>query len=183
MNKLFPCGALFISTSIPAPAKDTTVHTFKKIHLTDKFWAEGATFGDFNHDGKMDVVYGPYWFEGPDFKKRHEYYPATKTFKRKDASGKEEVIEGYEGALGTNNAYSDNFFAFAYDINGDGWTDILILGFPGEVSTWYENPKGREGHWARHVAIDVTDNESPTFTDITGDGKPEIVCASRGSYG
>jgi len=38
------------------------------------FWAEGAAFGDFNKDGKMDVVYGPYWWEGPDFKVRHTIY-------------------------------------------------------------------------------------------------------------
>src|SRR5438876_1195411 len=55
--------------------------------------------------------------------------------------------------------------------------------FWGEDSSWYENPKGKEGHWVRHTALDVTDNESPTFTDITGDGKPEIVCSSKGSYG
>jgi hypothetical protein len=29
----------------------------------------------------------------------------------------------------------------------------------------------------------VTDNESPRWVDITGDGKPEIVCSSKGSYG
>ena len=29
----------------------------------------------------------------------------------------------------------------------------------------------------------MTDNESPTFTDITGDGRPEIVCSSKGAYG
>jgi hypothetical protein len=57
------------------------------------------------------------------------------------------------------------------------------MGFPGEDSSWYENPKGKEGHWVRHKALDVTDNESPTFTDITGDGKPENVCSSKGSYG
>ena len=34
-------------------------HTLKKTQLSDKFWAEGATFGDFNHDGKMDIVAGP----------------------------------------------------------------------------------------------------------------------------
>jgi len=158
-------------------------HTFKKIQLSDKFWCEGATFGDFNHDGQMDVVAGPYWYEGPDFQKRHEYYPATKTFKRKNAEGKEETIEGFEGALGSNNTYSDNFFAFTYDFNKDGWDDILIIGFPGEISAWYENPKGGDGPWQKHVILDVTDNESPTFTDITGDGKPEIVCCSKGFYG
>ena len=50
-------------------------------------------------------------------------------------------------------------------------------------TSWYENPKGKEGHWKRHIALDVTDNESPTFGDLTGDGKPEIICSSKGAYG
>ena len=29
----------------------------------------------------------------------------------------------------------------------------------------------------------MTDNESPTFIDLTGDGKPELVCSSKGIYG
>ena len=70
-----------------------------------------------------------------------------------------------------------------YDFNKDGWDDILIIGFPGEQSGWYENPQKGESHWKKHVVLDVTDNESPTFTDLTGDGKPEIVCSSKGSYG
>ena len=51
-------------------AKDL-VHSFKKIQATDQFWAEGADIGDFNHDGIMDVESGCFWYEGPDFKKRH----------------------------------------------------------------------------------------------------------------
>jgi hypothetical protein len=131
----------------------------------------------------MDVVCGPYWYEGRDFKKRHEFYPANATFKRKKKDGTEETLPGYEGGLGTNNAYSDNFLTFTYDFNQDGWTDILVYGFPGKDASWYENPKGREGHWQRHYIFDVLDNESPGFTDVTGDGKPEIICCSRGYIG
>ncbi len=183
ITKLPLALVLAVSTTAAVSAKDYVLHSFKKTQLTDKFWSEGANYGDFNHDGKMDVVSGPYWYEGPDFLKRHEYAPATKTFKRKKTDGSEEVVPGFEGALGLNNAYSDNFLAYTYDFNNDGWTDILILGFPGEISAWYENPQGREGHWQKRITLDVTDNESPTFTDITGDGKPEIVCSSKGSYG
>ena len=107
-------------------AKDAT-HTFKKLQLTDQFWAEGATFGDFNHDGKIDVVSGPFWYEGPDFKKRHEFAPANATFKRKKPDGTEETIPGFEGGLSTNNAYSECFLMFTYDFNGDGWTDIVVV--------------------------------------------------------
>lgn len=174
--------ALFAAT-LGLTAKDVKVHSFKKLQLTDQFWSEGANIGDFNHDGKMDVVSGPYWYEGPDFTRKHEYYPATESFKKKNADGTETTIPGFEGGLGVNNTYSKNFIAFSYDFNRDGWADILILGFPGDQSWWFENPKGKEGHWPRHVAIDVTDNESPTFTDVTGDKKPEIVCSSGGYMG
>src|SRR5437870_6435436 len=178
MNKFPLFLAALLSSGVAGFAKDYLLHTFKKTQLSDKFWCEGASFGDFNHDGKNDLVSGPYWYEGPDFKKRHEYYPATKNFKLKKEDGSEVTIEGFEGALGQNNNYSDNFFAFTYDFNKDGWTDILIIGFPGQDASWYENPgkKGmdRDTRWVRHKAFDVVDNESPTFADLTGDGKPEI---------
>src|SRR5881628_3581006 len=133
----------FLLAASASAAEDYTLHTFKKIQLSDEFWSEGANFGDFNHDGKMDIVSGPYWWEGPDFTKRHEYYPAAKTFMRTDKDGGKKETPGFEGALGKNNTYSDNFFAFTYDFNKDGWADILIYGFPGKDASWYENPKGK----------------------------------------
>ena len=156
---------------------------FHRQQLSNQFWAEGANAGDFNRDGKPDIVSGPFWWEGPDYSRRHVYGAANETFTVKRADGTEETIPGFEGALGKNNTYSKNFVAYGHDINRDGWDDILILGFPGEKSSWYENPKGAAVLWTEHVAIDVTDNESPSFVDITGDGQPEIVCASKGTYG
>src|SRR6185503_3861328 len=108
MTKHFLAIAGIVSASLAAAtAADYTVHSFKRLFLSEHFWSEGATFGDFNKDGKMDVVSGPYWWEGPDFKTRHEFYPALPFDPLR---------------------YSDNFFAFSYDFNGDGWTDIFILG-------------------------------------------------------
>ncbi len=178
-----PCWVIASLVAGALQASQPTLISFQKQQLSDQFWAEGAHAGDFNQDGVLDIVSGPYWWAGPDYRQRHQYAPATESFQLKKADGTEETIPGFEGALGKNNAYSKNFVAFAHDVNRDGWDDILILGFPGEKSSWYENPKGRADLWQEHVALEVTDNESPTFIDLTGDGQPEIVCASRGSYG
>ncbi len=160
-------------------AQDYSIHSFKKTQLTSEFWSEGATAGDFNKDGKRDIAAGPFWYAGPDFKNRTEFMPLpAKAFDRKASDGSVAKINGYDP-----HGYSKNFFAYSYDFNKDGWDDILILGFPGEESSWFENPKGGQGHWQKHVALLVTDNESPTFLDITGDGKPEIVCNSGGYFG
>ena len=159
------------------------LHTFKRFQLNDQFWSEGANFGDLNNDKVNDLISGPWWWEGPDFVKRHEYYPATATFKFRVGPQTAVSIPGFEGGLGVKNTYSDNFFAWAVDFNKDGWNDILIIGFPGQDTSWFENPKGAEGHWTRHKIFDQTNNESPTFSDITGDGKPELVCITQGRYG
>ncbi|HSU56027.1 MAG TPA: FG-GAP-like repeat-containing protein [Candidatus Dormibacteraeota bacterium] len=183
MIKTVAAAALLAILPLAGAKDKQLLHTFKKVQLTDKFWAEGATFGDYNKDGKMDIASGPFWYEGPDFKKAHEFYPANATFKKKKADGTEETIPGFEGGLGVNNSYSDNFFAFTYDFNQDGWPDILVYGFPGKDASWYENPKGRDGHWQKHFIFDVVDDESPDFMDVNGDGKPDILCCSGGCIG
>jgi FG-GAP-like repeat len=165
------------------PVGAQELHTFTRVQLHDQFWSEGATFGDLNNDGAGDIIAGPWWWEGPSFSTKHEYYPATTTFALKLGPMTTATVPGFEGGLGRENKYSNNFFAWVYDFNADGWKDILVIGFPGTDTSWFENPKGRTGHWTRHKIFEQTDNESPTFTDLTGDGRPELVCITRGQYG
>jgi hypothetical protein len=171
------CGTVHLSAASAADLR------FRRIQVTDKFWSEGAHAADFNRDGKKDVVSGPFWYAGPTFQQRYEYRPATNTFRLKRADAGEQVIEGFEGGLGQNNAYSDNFFTYTWDFNRDGWPDIFIIGLPGDPCYWYENPRGTSGHWTKHLAFDVVDNESPTFVDLTGDRQPELVCNAYGRFG
>jgi hypothetical protein len=173
-------AAAALAQSTPPPALDGS---WKKQQLTDNFWAEGATVIDVNKDGKMDVIYGPYWFEGPDFTKKHLIYPDTLRTKAKLSDGTDKEIEGFHGAKSVTNGYSDNFLNAAYDINGDGWVDYIVMGFPGKETLWYENPQGKDEPWKKHVALDVTDSESPMFADINGDGRPDLLCMSGGHLG
>ncbi len=175
---VFALGAIAATLS-----RAEELHAFKRIQLSDQFWCEGASFGDLNNDGINDVISGPWWWEGPDFKKRHEIYAPTATFQLKLGPMTSVTVPGFEGGLGSQNAYSDNFFVWVYDFNHDGWNDILVVGFPGQSTGWFENPKGKDGHWVRHEIFAQTDNESPTFADLTGDGKPELICITRGQYG
>ncbi len=137
--------------------------TWKRQQLHGDFYSEGAGIGDINGDGKPDVVAGPFWWEGPAFEKKHAYY---------------------EPKIFSINGYSDNFFAYVQDFNVDQRNDILILGFPGKEARLYLNPGTHDDKpWPMHIVADVVDNESPVFTDITGDGKPEIVCSTGGKFG
>ena len=145
-------------------ADDRLLHTFERHRLTDVYFSEGANAGDVNHDAVPDVVYGPYWFAGPDYSVRHEIYPPVPQ---------------------DTNRYADNFFNWVYDFNGDGWSDVLVVGFPGTPAYVYENPQaeGLGRHWPKHQVFDWVSNESPQFVDLTGDDRPELVCTRDGYFG
>ena len=130
--------------------------------LSAEFFSEGATTGDFNRDGHTDIASGPFWYEGPTWETSHPFYP-------------QDAFDPH--------GYSNNFFGFTEDFNGDGWDDILIYGFPGKDASWYENPRGAERFWPRHQVLDQVDNESPTFVDINGDGRRDVVCSVGGYFG
>ena len=79
----------------------------KRTVLSRGFVTEGASIGDVNGDGKQDLVAGPHWYPGPDFKEPHRYYP-----------GKEVNPKGY--------AHS-SFLSWVMDVSGDGKNDILQI--------------------------------------------------------
>ena len=59
----------------PIPHRSSNV-AFTKRTLTDKYYCDGVNTGDFNRDGKPDIVAGPFWYEGPSFTNAHEFYAA-----------------------------------------------------------------------------------------------------------
>ena len=137
-----------------APKESTE---FKKTRLTADFLSEGVAVGDINKDGKKDIVAGYFWFEAPNWV-RHEIF-SSKIFDPKKE-------------------YSNSFLNVCMDVNLDGWTDLVLIDFPGTPGFWLENPKNQPGHWKRHVIGDSVGiaNESPNFVDVDGDGRLDIIC-------
>ncbi|HET6881529.1 MAG TPA: VCBS repeat-containing protein [Pirellulales bacterium] len=162
-SSLLWVAAVFL-TFEPASGQEYQLESFTRQRLTDTYFSEGANAGDLNGDDYADVVYGPYWFAGPDFTPRHEIYPAKPQ---------------------PRDAYADNFFNWIYDFNGDGRNDVLVVGFPGTPAYVYENPgpDGWTDHWKKHQVFDSVANESPQWVNLVGDDRPELVCSFDGFYG
>ncbi|MDZ4821664.1 MAG: FG-GAP-like repeat-containing protein [Planctomycetota bacterium] len=138
------------------PPPTTNVHWNRKI-LDTKFRSEGVAAGDFNRDGKMDIAAGNVWFEAPNWEMR--------------------LFRDKAEEFNPHN-YSNSFVNVVEDRNGDGWDDLIVVDFPGIQTWWFENPQNKPGPWKKHVVVDVTNNESPQYLDVDGDGKKELLFAT-----
>ena len=112
-NPSLAVGALLAILAVSLQSvrgEDLVAHTFERKQLTDVYYSEGIAAGDLNREGQIDMVYGPYWFAGPDFREKREIYPAQTQPRER---------------------YANHFFAWIHDFNGDGWNDCFTVGFPG----------------------------------------------------
>jgi len=179
---------------------------YTKVVIHSNFLAESCSIADYNGDGTPDISSGRTWYEGPDFKKQHNF---------RDGHG---VLPSAGAGLELNTGVSDDWADYPWDMDGDGDPDIINIaqcdvpeanpptgptggpnnnppaaGTPNKIGTvqvhatavWYENP-GKAGNvetittnWTSHLMHNDVRMEQHEMVDYNGDGYPEILGACR----
>ena len=124
---------------------------WKQVWVSDESYESAGVF-DVNNDGVLDIVSGAWWYQGPDFKKKH-----------------------FIGAVKAAGEYYDDFSTIAIDANGDGYLDFVTGGWWGNSLRWRENPGAKGGEWREHVIGETGNVETTRAWDVDGDGDIEFV--------
>jgi hypothetical protein len=147
--------------------------------------AESCSIADYNKDGIPDVSAGRRWYEGPTFMTSHIFRGGHDDLPRNGDSA--EIVSGV----------SDDWSDFPWDMDGDGWTDIINIASADADTTimnmpmpqthatgyWYRNPGAAlagDPMWAGTLIHGDIRQEQHGIVDVDGDGKPEIFGACKG---
>ena len=139
--------------------KEIVSSHFRMQRLNPYYYGWSTDAADFDHDGHLDIISGPYIYYGPDFTRSQEIYPA-------------QVVNA------STNYSMDDWVVHAYDFTGDGWPDVLTTshadgGKAGAVL--YVNPKGESRRWEKFTVVAPVNGEATVLKDVDGDGKPALV--------
>jgi hypothetical protein len=141
---------------------DYTSPDFRRQRISDFYYGWGQAAADFNHDGHLDIVSGPFIYYGPDFTHYREIWWG-------------------EATAPTTDFAMDSHEEFAGDFTGSGWPDVLTVKFGGGPGAYlYVNPKGESRIWKKYPVVDSIDSELTTVANIEGPGKPALVYSGEG---
>jgi hypothetical protein len=118
--------------------------------------SETAAVGDMNHDGRLDIISGDYWYEAPLWT-RHRFRE-----------------------LNFTSGYIDNFSDLAIDVNGDGYADIVSVSWFAKKMSWWKNPGRTHAAWVESPIDSGFPIEFAFLVDIDNDGKAREVLPQSG---
>jgi hypothetical protein len=124
---------------------------FRKVFIADERYESAGVF-DVNGDGQLDIVSGAWWYEGPDFRRRHPV-----------------------GEMAAFGEYFDDFSTIALDVNGDGRLDVVSGGWWGKELRWHENTGKADQPWPVHRIGACGNIETTRAWDVDRDGVLELV--------
>jgi hypothetical protein len=143
------------AVAVPLQAQTPAPLDFE-MHRVGHYRSEACGVGDFNNDGKPDIVAGPYLYLAPAWEARQIRQIKT------------DVNEQGKG-------YCWDFMNLVVDVDEDGLVDVVSCSWHETRSTWYRNMGDREGLWPETV-IEVNGNfECGDLVDLDGDGKTEEI--------
>ena len=152
-------AVVYFISFVAARAEPPTVTFSKRCLIVDI--NEGCAVADVDRDGKPDIIAGEHWYAAPD------YIPRP----LRDIPLVRDLPQYLNGEL------LQNVGDHPYDVDGDGWIDVISTGWTDKEICWYQNPGGvyDEHTWKRHVLGAIPgENEAVALHDFDGDGRPEI---------
>ena len=138
-----------------------------EMHRVGTFRSEACCVGDFNGDGKIDIMAGSFWYENPTWK-AHRFRSIEDML---DPKGNKHVVDD------KGKGYYDDFLNAALDVDGDGLDDVATCGWFSKRIDWYRNTGKAGGDWPLTVSEVNGNFETGDRVDIDGDGKAREILA------
>ncbi len=134
--------------------------------VQDKKSSDGATWGDYNNDGKVDAFVGNWWNQ------------TNLLYKNKG----NEIFEFIEGLPSADNSYSET--GNWGDFNNDGFLDLMVANSEGAKKDFLFKNNG-DGRFtkieAEPVGTDRTASRNINWIDYDDDGDLDIYVANEGN--